>query len=106
MGRKPAIMIPCYNLIEYQLLPCAFLLLMDKVGLGTDQTAKEHHEQLDVFLAEWASFTPQHQTAFLNRLARIMQHGASLELAQLTVPELARAQLLKELHTVPAHAGN
>lgn len=90
MANRPAIFIPCHDLIEYQLLPCALLLLLDKLGEGANAPdSREHKQQLGVFLADWKALDKKHQEEFAWRMAQTLLHGAKLEYLNAGVPEMA-----------------
>ena len=90
MAKKPVIFIPCHDLIEYQLLPCALLLLLDKLGKGqNDPDSKEHKQQLGVFLADWNTLDKTHQEQFAARMAHVLLDGVTLEHMQAQVAEMA-----------------
>lgn len=98
MGKKPAIFIPCYDLIEYQLLPCALLLLLDKLGKGqNDPDSREHKQQVGVFLADWNALDKKHQEQFTTRMVDTLLEGARLECMNVQVANMAHQSAVERL---------
>ena len=106
MAKTPAIMIPCQTLTEYQLLPAAFLLLLDRLGRGINPASGEHAEQTQCFVDMWDSLEQAGQERFCQRMANLMLSGADLERANRTVPEIAQENLVREMTTLPLNANN
>ena len=106
MAEKPAIFIPCHDLIEYQLLPCALLLLLDKLGEGqNDPDSTEHKQQLGVFLADWKALDKKHQEQFAARMANTLLDGAKLEYMTAQVDEMAHQSSVNRIFSTK-HAAN
>ncbi|KKM86175.1 hypothetical protein LCGC14_1281580 [marine sediment metagenome] len=106
MANRPAIFIPCHDLIEYQLLPCALLLLLDKLGEGeNDPDSAEHKQQLGIFLADWNSLDKKHQEQFAARMARTLLDGVNLEYLKAQVAQMAHQSSVNRLFSTD-HARN
>ncbi len=106
MTKKPAIFIPCHDLIEYQLLPCALLLLLDTVGKGQNAPdSTEHKQQLGVFLADWNALDKEHQEEFASRMAQTLLHGVKLEHMKAQVADIAYQNSLSRIRSTN-HAAN
>jgi hypothetical protein len=106
MANRPAIFIPCHDLIEYQLLPCALLLLLDTLGKGqNDPDSREHKQQLGVFLADWNALDKEHQERFAARMAHTLLDGAKLECMNAQVAEMAHQTSVNRIFSTD-HARN